>query len=181
MIIVIGLRLSGSAVSNAIMNNGEFDYRYALIALLVIAIVIVISVFTKGLLNLMPIFWALVIGYIAFFLFNIGNFGDWWSAVSGANFISFTDSHILDQLLVAPVFEKNAIIAIAPIAIVTIIEHVGDITTNGAVVGENFIADPGVHRTLLGDGLATAFAGLIGGPANTTYGENTGEIGRAHV
>ena len=75
-----------------------------------------------------------------------------------------------------PRFDLSAILAIAPISIVTIIEHVGDITTNGAVVGQNFIADPGVHRTLMGDGVATALAGCLGGPANTTYGENTGVL-----
>ena len=80
------------------------------------------------------------------------------------------------QLLCIPQFKLDAILAIAPIALVTMIEHVGDITTNGAVVGKNFMVDPGVHRTILGDGLATALAGLLGGPANTTYGENTGVL-----
>ncbi len=75
-----------------------------------------------------------------------------------------------------PAFKADAILAIAPIALVTLVEHVGDITTNSAVVGENFMVDPGIHRTILGDGLATALAGLLGGPANTTYGENTGVL-----
>lgn len=70
----------------------------------------------------------------------------------------------------------DAILAIAPIALVTLIEHVGDITTNSAVCGKNFMDDPGVHRTLMGDGIATAWAGLLGGPANTTYSENTGVL-----
>ena len=75
-----------------------------------------------------------------------------------------------------PSFELDAILAIAPIALVTLIEHVGDITTNSAVCGENFMKDPGVHRTIMGDGIATAWAGLLGGPANTTYSENTGVL-----
>lgn len=75
-----------------------------------------------------------------------------------------------------PKFDLSVILAIAPIAIVTFMEHIGDITTNGAVVGKDFFKDPGLHRTLLGDGLATAFAGLIGGPPNTTYSENTGVL-----
>jgi uracil permease len=75
-----------------------------------------------------------------------------------------------------PSISLTGIIAIAPIALVVFIEHIGDITTNGAVVGKDFFKDPGIHRTLLGDGLATIAAGFLGGPANTTYGENTGVL-----
>ena len=75
-----------------------------------------------------------------------------------------------------PKFEIGAILSIAPIALVTFMEHIGDITTNSTVVGKDFLKDPGLHRTLLGDGLATMFAGLIGGPSNTTYSENTGVL-----
>lgn len=94
-----------------------------------------------------------------------------FTAVREAHFLSFMDKDIMAQLLCIPKFRADAILAIAPIALVTMIEHVGDITTNGAVVGKNFMVDPGIHRTILGDGLATALAGLLGGPANTTYGE----------
>ena len=73
-------------------------------------------------------------------------------------------------------WDLKSILAIAPIALVVFIEHIGDITTNGAVVGKDFFKEPGVHRTMLGDGLATALAGILGGPANTTYGENTGVL-----
>ena len=176
MIIVIGLRLSGTAVNSALYNNGEFAPKYALVAFLVVLTIILISVFTKGFINLMPILVALIVGYVLCVPFGILNVKEWWSSVRGASVISFTDDWIIDQLTVLPKFDINAILAIAPIAIVTIIEHVGDITTNGAVVGKNFIADPGVHRTLCGDGLATLFAGFLGGPANTTYGENTGVL-----
>ena len=82
----------------------------------------------------------------------------------------------MKDLITAPIFTVESILAIAPIALVVFIEHIGDITTNGAVVGKDFFKEPGVHRTLLGDGLATALAGLLGGPANTTYGENTGVL-----
>ena len=75
-----------------------------------------------------------------------------------------------------PLFNLKSILTIAPLAIVTFVEHVGDMQANGAVVGQDFIKDPGLHRTLLGDGLATMVAGLIGGPANTTYSENTGVL-----
>ena len=83
---------------------------------------------------------------------------------------------ILLIIVLLPSFKLDAILAIAPIALVTLIEHVGDVTTNSAVCGKNFMEDPGVHRTLMGDGIATAWAGLLGGPANTTYSENTGVL-----
>lgn len=176
MIIVIGLRLCTSATNSAFFNEGTFDPLYALVAFIVILIIIAISVFAKGFFNLMPILFALIIGYLICFPLGIIKTDEWGAAFSSASFLSFSDSHILDQFLELPQFNLDAILAIAPISLVTIIEHVGDITTNGAVVGKNFIADPGVHRTLIGDGLATAMAGLFGGPANTTYGENTGVL-----
>ena len=81
---------------------------------------------------------------------------------------------MVKQRLKLPKFDIGAIAIIAPVVIAVFMEHLGDITTNGQVVGKNFIEDPGLNRTLLGDGLATIFASLVGGPANTTYGENTG-------
>ena len=176
MIIVIGLRLSSSAVNNALYNNGEFSLRCALVAFIVVLVIVCISVFTKGFISLMPILIALTIGYIISFPLGVADAKEWWNSITSASFLSFTDASIRDQLFVLPRFDLSAILAIAPISIVTIIEHVGDITTNGAVVGQNFIADPGVHRTLMGDGVATALAGCLGGPANTTYGENTGVL-----
>ena len=80
-----------------------------------------------------------------------------------------------------PKFELGAILSIAPIACVTFMEHIGDVTTNGTVVGKDFLKDPGLHRTLMGDGLATLFAGFVGGPANTTYSENTGVLAMTNV
>ncbi|MDO5292805.1 MAG: uracil-xanthine permease family protein [bacterium] len=176
MIIVIGLRLSSTAVGNAMYENGAFSLRAAAVAFLVVLTIICISVFTTGFINLMPILISLIVGYILCIPFGILDPSEWWDKVSSASFISLTDGWTREQFFVMPKFDINAILAIAPISIVTIIEHVGDITTNGAVVGQNFIADPGVHRTLLGDGVATALAGCFGGPANTTYGENTGVL-----
>lgn len=189
MIIVIGLRLSGTAINDALYDSttvidatgnavttSAFSPSHAAVAFLVVLTIILISVFTKGFINLMPILVALVIGYLLSIPFGVLNISEWCKEFKEASFISLTNSHIIDQITVLPKFDLTAILAIAPIAIVTIIEHVGDITTNGAVVGKNFIADPGVHRTLIGDGLATALAGCLGGPANTTYGENTGVL-----
>ncbi len=172
IIIVIGLRLSGSAISNAFYYNGEFSLKAILVTLAILLTIIIVSVYAKGIFNLMPILFAIIVGYLVCLPMGFCDF----TAVREAHFFSFMDQDILAQLLCVPVFRTDAILAIAPIALVTMIEHVGDITTNGAVVGQNFMVDPGIHRTILGDGIATAFAGLLGGPANTTYGENTGVL-----
>lgn len=177
IIIVIGLRLSGSAIQNAFfVTNAEgssvFSLKALTVTVCVLATIILISVFAKGIINLMPILFAIIVGYLVSLPLGFCDF----TPVKEAHIISFLDQNILDQLLCPPAFRADAILAIAPIALVTLIEHVGDITTNSAVVGKNFMIDPGIHRTILGDGLATALAGLLGGPANTTYGENTGVL-----
>lgn len=172
IIIVIGLRLSGSAISNAFYYNGEFSVKAVIVTAAILITILGVSIYAKGIFNLMPILFAIIAGYLVCIPLGFCDF----TAVREASFFSFMDPDIMAQVLCVPVFRSDAIIAIAPIAVVTMIEHVGDITTNGAVVGRNFMIDPGVHRTILGDGLATALAGLLGGPANTTYGENTGVL-----
>lgn len=172
IIIVIGLRLSGTAINSAFYYNGEFSLKSVLVTVVILTVVICVSIFAKGIFNLMPILFAIIAGYLVCLPLGFYDF----TAVREAHFLSFMDKDIVAQLLCIPQFKLDAILAIAPIALVTMIEHVGDITTNGAVVGKNFMVDPGVHRTILGDGLATALAGLLGGPANTTYGENTGVL-----
>ena len=172
IIIVIGLRLSGTAINSAFYYNGEFSLKSVLVTVVILTVVICVSIFAKGIFNLMPILFAIIAGYLVCLPLGFCDF----TAVREAHFLSFMDKDIVAQLLCIPQFKLDAILAIAPIALVTMSEHVGDITTNGAVVGKNFMVDPGVHRTILGDGLATALAGLLGGPANTTYGENTGVL-----
>ena len=172
IIIVIGLRLSGTAINSAFYYNGEFSLKSVLVTVVILTVVICVSIFAKGIFNLMPILFAIIAGYLVCLPLGFCDF----TAVREAHFLSFMDKDIVAQLLCIPQFKLDAILAIAPIALVTMIEHVGDITTNGAVVGKNFMVDPGVHRTILGDGLATALAGFLGGPANTTYGENTGVL-----
>ena len=172
IIIVIGLRLSGSAISNAFYWQGEFSMKSVVVTLAVLATIIAISVFAKGIFNLMPILFGIIVGFLVSVPMGFADF----TRVAEANFFSFLDGNIMAQVVCLPRFQADAILAIAPIALVTLIEHVGDITTNSAVVGQNFMVDPGIHRTILGDGIATAFAGLLGGPANTTYGENTGVL-----
>lgn len=172
IIIVIGLRLSSTAIISAFYYNGEFSLKAVLVTVVILTVVICVSIFAKGIFNLMPILFAIIAGYLVCLPLGFCDF----TAVREAHFLSFMDKDIMAQLLCITKFRADAILAIAPIALVTMIEHVGDITTNGAVVGKNFMVDPGIHRTILGDGLATALAGLLGGPANTTYGENTGVL-----
>lgn len=177
VIIVIGLRLSATAINSAFYLQNEagemvFSLKAVLITVIVLATCIGISVFAKGIYNLMPILFAIIIGYLVCIPLGLVNL----DPVKNAEFFSLMDSNITSQLFLLPKFNLDAILAIAPISLVTLIEHVGDITTNSAVCGKNFMDDPGVHRTLMGDGLATAWAGLLGGPANTTYSENTGVL-----
>ena len=159
IIIVIGLRLSSTAISSAFYYNGEFSLKAVLVTVVILTVVICVSIFAKGIFNLMPILFAIIAGYLVCLPLGFCDF----TAVREAHFLSFMDKDIMAQLLCIPKFRADAILAIAPIALVTMIEHVGDITTNGAVVGKNFMVDPGIHRTILGDGLATALAGLLGG------------------
>lgn len=171
IIMVIGLRLSPVALSMMGYNNHSFDINSLIIGIVVIVSMIIISVLEKSFFRLVPILISVTIGYILSMFMGLVDF----SPVSNANWLGFSQEATKD-LLALPVFSLTGILAIAPIALVVFIEHIGDITTNGAVVGKDFFANPGIHRTMLGDGLATIFAGLVGGPANTTYGENTGVL-----
>lgn len=171
IIMVIGLRLSPVALSMAGYNNNTFERDSLIIAFVVVITMICISILKKSFFRLVPILISVIIGYIvAYFMGDVD-----LSKISEAKWIGLPGD-AWDSLTAIPKFTFSGILAIAPIALVVFIEHIGDITTNGAVVGKDFFKDPGVHRTLLGDGLATMAAGLLGGPANTTYGENTGVL-----
>nr|WP_252187598.1 solute carrier family 23 protein [Anaeromonas gelatinilytica] len=154
MIIVIGLILSPTALEMASTNWP--------VALIVVATVIIVSIFGKGIFKIIPILCGVLVGYILSMMLGIVDY----TPITEASMISVPEFTL-------PKFSIEAIAIIAPIVLAVFMEHIGDITTNGAVVGKNFLEDPGLHRTLLGDGLATLFAGFVGGPANTTYGENT--------
>lgn len=159
VIMVIGLSLAPIGVSMA-----SSDWLLALVSIITI---IAVSCFMKGFFKLVPILIGIFAGYaVAAILGRVD-----YSAMqnSGSLFIGAEN-------FTFPKFELNAILAIMPIAIVSVMEHIGDITTNGAVVGKDFFEKPGLHRTLLGDGLATMVSGLFGGPPNTTYSENTGVL-----
>lgn len=173
VIICIGLSLSSSAIGNASTN-----WFLAFVAL---AVIIVFNIWGKGMFKIIPILMGVVISYAVALIMNaLGITNPDGSAI--LNFASVAEAGWvgLPPLQIAK-FDITAILVMAPIAIATMMEHVGDMSAISATVGENFIADPGLHRTLLGDGLATALAGFAGGPANTTYGENTGVLELSHV
>lgn len=171
IIMLIGLNLSPTAISMASQNWW--------IAIVVMLVVILISVFDKGFFKLVPVLIGIAAGYLLCLILDATHLYTYLGAAQP--FIDFTSvkeaTWFFDfKKLQLPQFDFLAITTIAPIAIVSFMEHIGDITTNGAVVGQDFYKDPGLHRTLMGDGIATMFAGLIGAPANTTYGENTGVL-----
>lgn len=171
IIMVIGLRMAPTALQMVGFNNGHFDTKGLIVAGVVIIVMITITMLKKSFFRLIPILIAVIFGYTTAALLGMVDF----SVVSQARWIGLSPEAMYD-LLTLPKFSLTGIIAIAPISLVVFIEHIGDITTNGAVVGKDFFKNPGIHRTLLGDGIATIVAGLLGGPANTTYGENTGVL-----
>lgn len=169
IIMVIGLSLTPVAIGGA---SGNWW-----VAAFVVAVILVVMLFTKGFFKLVPILIGIAAGYLLCVILKVAGSVDLvnLNLVANADWFSFNQIFSGD-FFILPKFEWSAITLIAPVAIVTFVEHMGDITTNGNVVGKNFLVDPGLHRTLLGDGLATMFAGFIGGPANTTYSENTGVL-----
>jgi len=162
IIIVIGLILAPVAVDMAAAN-----WTIAIITIIAIALT---GILATGFVRMIPIIVGIGVGYIASMAFGLVDF----TPVVKAPILYGLDD--FKGMMLFPKFSVDAMKIIVPIALVTMIEHIGDITTNGAVVGKDFFKSPGLHRTLMGDGIATAFAGLIGAPANTTYGENTGVL-----
>ncbi len=168
IIICIGLNLAPSAVSNA-----SACWPLALIAL---AVIVVFNIWGKGMLKIIPILLGVVIAYVAALIMNAcGVTNADGSAI--LNFQAVADAGILGlpPFQIAK-FDLSAILVMAPIAIAAMMEHIGDMSAISATVGENFIEEPGLHRTLIGDGIATSLSAMFGGPANTTYGENTGVL-----
>ena len=173
IIISIGLILSGSAITNCMANWW--------IALLAIAIIIVANIWGRGMVRIVPILLGVVGSYAVAALCGQVDF----TAVREAAWIG-VPFHMKDTAFA--VFANpdwgllvSAIITIMPIALATMVEHIGDMCAISSTVGRNFLADPGLHRTLVGDGLATSIASLFGAPANTTYGENTGVLNLTKV
>ncbi len=154
MIIVIGLNLIPTALN---MASGNY-----LLAALTLGTCLFIQRFTRGFIKQLSILIAVIVGYTASLALNQVDTG----IIASASLLQVPN-------MTLPKFSAPAILTIAPIVLAVFMEHLGDIKTNGQVVGQDFLKDPGLNRTLLGDGLATMFASIVGGPANTTYGENT--------
>lgn len=164
IIISIGLILAPTAIKNC-----QSDWLLAVIALTVI---IICNIWGKGMVRIIPIMLGIIVSYTVALLMGRVSF----EAVNQAN--------LLGMPLAKSAFAKfnaSAIFTIIPIALATMMEHIGDISAIGATTGRNYIANPGLHRTLIGDGIATSFSAMFGGPANTTYGENTGVLALTKV
>ena len=168
IIICIGLSLAGSAINNASTNW--------LLALIALGTIIIFNIWGKGIFKIIPILMGVVISYVAALIFTALGMTN----PDGSEIINFTNiatsAWIGFPEFAFCKFNISAILVMAPIALATMMEHIGDVSAISATVGENFVENPGLHRTLIGDGLATSFSAFLGGPANTTYGENTGVL-----
>lgn len=179
IIIAIGLGLAPTAISNC-----QSNWWLALIAL---GLVIIVNIFGKGMAKIVPILIGILGSYAVAVIvgngFSVESFAVDFTAVKEAPWIGFPIEW--SSTVFGGVHDTGkaitAIVAIMPIALATMMEHIGDISAISATCGKNYIADPGLHRSLTGDGLATTFSALFGGPANTTYGENTGVLALSKV
>ncbi len=162
IIILIGLSLAPSAINNASTNWW--------LAILSIAVIVCANIWGRGMVKIIPILLGVLIPYAVALATRQVDF----SGVAAAGFVGL-------QPFVLAKFDLTSILVMAPIAIAAMMEHIGDMSAISATVEENFIEDPGLHRTLIGDGVATSLAGMFGGPANTTYGENTGVLELSRV
>ena len=157
IIILIGLSLAPSAINNASTNWW--------LAILSIAVIVAANIWGRGMVKIIPILLGVLIPYAVALATRQVDF----SGVAAAGFVGL-------QPFVLAKFDLTSILVMAPIAIAAMMEHIGDMSAISATVGENFIEEPGLHRTLIGDGIATSLSAMFGGPANTTYGENTGVL-----
>ena len=173
IVIAIGLVLSGSAITNCQTNW--------LLAIIAIVTVIVSSVWGKGIIKIIPVLLGVVVSYLIAACMGEVDF----SPLGEAAWVGFPIEK--DHTILAVLEDGNttlmlsAILAIMPIAFATIMEHIGDMFAISSTVGKDFLSEPGLHRTLSGDGVATAIASIFGAPANTTYGENTGVLNLTKV
>ncbi len=169
IIICIGLSLAPSAIANA-----ETCWPLALLAL---AVIVVFNIWGKGMFKIIPILLGVVISYVVAAILTLCGVADLvdFSSIGSSAWVGLPQFQICR-------FDLTSIFVMAPIALATMMEHIGDISAISATCKQNFLEDPGLHCTLIGDGLATSLSAVFGGPANTTYGENTGvlELSRVH-
>ena len=188
IIVLIGINLSTSALDNILYNSAEYPFAFV-VAIFTMLIIIACSIWGKGMMKILPILIGIIVAYI---------FAIIWSNLGLAPKIDFTKLfvHTKSQIPGAlnignqfiavppfhlPKFRPDAIITFIVVSLAAVIEHIGDIAAIGGTCNKNFINDPGLSRTLLGDGIGTSLAGLMGGPANTTYSENTGVVALTKV
>ncbi len=178
VIICIGLTLAGTAITSCTSNW--------LVALVAIVVVVVANIWGKGMIQIVPILLGVVASYLVAMVVDPAARAAVAATVAEAKWFGLP---IIWEETALSIFNQDldvsmlitAVITIAPISLATIVEHVGDMCAISSTVGKNYVADPGLHRTLVGDGLATAVSSLFGGPANTTYGENTGVLALSKV
>ena len=178
VIIAIGLTLAGTAIDSCTSNW--------LVALVAILVVVVCNIWGKGMIKIVPILLGVVASYLVAVLVDPAARANVATKVAEADWVGLP---IIWEETALSIFNKDldvsmlitAIITIAPISLATIVEHVGDMCAISSTVGKNYVAEPGLHKTLVGDGLATTMSALFGGPANTTYGENTGVLALSKV
>ncbi len=175
IIMIIGLGLSPNAVNQMGLSDGTvIIWQNILVVLITFLTTSLVAIRGKGFLKIIPFLTGIATGYIASCLLGIVDF----TPIKDAAFFSMPAFQV-PYLTYTP--NWKALITILPVALVTICEHIGDHTALGAIINKNLLKDPGLDKTLMGDGLATVAAGLIGGPANTTYGENTSVVGMTKI
>ena len=178
VIIAIGLTLAGTAIDSCTSNW--------LVALTAILVVVICNIWGKGMIKIVPILLGVVASYLVAMAVDPSARANVAQTVADAKWFGLP---IIWEQTALSIFGKDldvsmlitAVITIAPISLATIVEHIGDMCAVSSTVGKNYVADPGLHRSLVGDGLATALSALFGGPANTTYGENTGVLALSKV
>lgn len=175
MIMIIGLGLAPNAISQiGLGTETQIEWKGIIVALITFLTTAIIMVRGKGFLKIVPFLVGIVTGYIASICLGLVDF----TPVAEAAFFSMPN-FVIPFVDYAPSF--SALLTIAPIALVTMAEHIGDHTALSTIIGKDLLKNPGLDRTLLGDGVATFVAGILGGPANTTYGENTSVVGMTKI
>lgn len=174
MIMIIGLSLAPTAVEEIGLNLEHIPWKNVVVALIAFLTTALVAVRGKGFLKVIPFLIGIIAGYIASMILGLVDY----SAIASSKFLNMPGFYIP---FIHYKLNFGALLTIVPIALVTISEHIGDHKVLGSIIDKDLIEDPGLDRTLMGDGVATLAAGLIGGPANTTYGENTSVVGMTKV
>ncbi len=176
IIIVIGLSLASTAANDAMMNGNVYDLKYFGVAIFTLAITIIFNMFLKGFPSMIPVLLGIVSGYLMALVVGIVDL----SGVQAAKWFSLPAFNVMGVNYDFKWYPA-AIVGMAPIALVTMTEHMGHVMVLNKLTKRNFFKEPGLHRTLLGDGLSSVIAGFVGGPPTTSYGENIGVLAMTKV